>query len=153
MPIVVSAFLIGIIAGLRAMMAPTMITWAACCGWLNLEGTPLHFFSSAITHWLFSLAAVGELVNDKLPKTPSRKVPPQFIARIITGALSGAAIGAASQSIVLGLIAGAVGAVAGTYVGAALRGWLSSSIGKPLPAALIEDAIAIFGGLLIVSHL
>ena len=117
MPIFVSAFLIGIIAGLRAMMAPTMICWAACCGWLNLEGTPLHFFSSA------------------------------------TGALSGAAIGAARQSLVLGLIAGAVGAVAGTYGGAALRGWLSSTIGKPLPAALIEDAIAIFGGLLIVSHL
>jgi len=27
------------------------------------------------------------------------------------------------------------------------------AIGKDLPAALIEDAIAIFGGLLIVSHL
>jgi Predicted membrane protein len=153
MPILVSAFLIGIIAGLRAMMAPAMISWAACCGWLNLEGTTLHFFSSAITRWLFSLAVVGELVSDKLPKTPSRKVPPQFITRIVTGALSGAAIGAANQSLVLGLIAGAIGAVAGTYGGAALRGWLSGTIGKPLPAALIEDAIAIFGGLLIVSHL
>jgi uncharacterized membrane protein len=153
MPILVSAFLIGIIAGLRAMMAPTMITWAACCGWLNLEGTPLHFFSSAITRWLFSLAAFGELVNDKLPKTPSRKVPPQFIARIVMGALSGAAIGAAHQSLVLGLVAGAIGAVAGTFGGAAFRGWLSQAIGKPLPAALIEDAVAIFGGLLIVSHL
>ena len=70
MPIFVSAFLIGIIAGLRAMMAPTMICWAACCGWLNLEGTPLHFFSSAITRWLFSFAAIGELVNDKLPEDP-----------------------------------------------------------------------------------
>jgi uncharacterized membrane protein len=148
-----SAFLIGVIAGLRAMMAPTMISWAACCGWLNLDGTPLHFFSSAITRWLFSLAAIGELINDKLPKTPSRKVPPQFIARIVMGGLSGAAIGAAHQSIVLGLVAGAVGAVAGTLGGAAFRGWLSQTIGKPLPAALIEDAIAIFGGLLIVSHL
>jgi len=153
MPIFVSAFLIGIIAGLRAMMAPTMISWAACCGWLNLEGTSLHFFSSAITRWIFSLAALGELVNDKLPKTPSRKVPPQFIARIVTGALSGAAIGAARQSLVLGLIAGAVGAVAGTLGGAEFRGWLSRTTGKPLVAALIEDAIAIFGGLLIVSHL
>jgi uncharacterized membrane protein len=153
MPILVSAFLIGIIAGLRAVMAPALVSWAAGLGWLNLEGTSLHFFSSAITRWLFSAAAVGELVNDKLPNTPSRKVPPQFIARIVTGALSGAAIGAARQSLVVGLIAGAVGAVAGTYSGAALRGWLSSTIGKPFPAALIEDAIAIFGGLLIVSHL
>ncbi len=49
--------------------------------------------------------------------------------------------------------AGAIGAVAGTLGGAAFRGRLSQTIGKPLPAALIEDAIAIFSGLLIVSHL
>ena len=153
MPVVVSAFLIGIIAGLRAMMAPTIVSWAASCGWLNLEGSSMSFFNSAITRWLFSLAAIGELINDKLPKTPSRKMPPQFIARVVTGGLSGAAIGAARQSLVLGLIAGAIGAVAGTLGGAEFRGWLSRTIGKPLPAALIEDAVAIFGGLLIVSHL
>ena len=100
MPVLVSAFFIGVIAGLRAMMAPAMISWAACCGWLNLEGTSLNFFSSAITRWLFTLAAIGELINDKLPKTPSRKMPPQFIARVVTGGLSGAAIGAARQSLV-----------------------------------------------------
>jgi uncharacterized membrane protein len=153
MPILVSAFLIGIIAGLRAVMAPALVSWAAGLGWLNLEGTSLHFFSSAITRWLFTLGALGELVNDKLPRTPSRKIPPQFITRVLTGALSGAAIGASRQSLVGGLLAGAVGAVAGTLGGAAFRGWLSRAIGKALPAALIEDAIAIFGGLLIVSHL
>jgi len=153
MAILVSAFFIGIIAGLRAIMAPTMISWAAACGWLNLEGTAFNFFSYPITRWLFTLGALGELINDKLPKTPSRKIPPQFITRIITGALSGAALGASRQSLIGGLLAGAIGAVAGTLGGAAFRGWLSRTIGKDLPAALIEDAIAIFGGLLIVSHL
>ncbi|RZU43015.1 DUF4126 domain-containing protein [Edaphobacter modestus] len=153
MAILVSAFLIGIIAGLRAVMAPALVSWAAGLGWLNLEGTSLHFFSSAITRWLFSLGALGELVNDKLPKTPSRKIPPQFITRVVTGALSGAAIGASRESLVGGLLAGAIGAVAGTLGGAAFRGWLSRTISNDLPAALIEDAIAIFGGLLIVSHL
>lgn len=153
MAILVSAFLIGIIAGLRAVMAPALVSWAAGLGWLNLEGTPLSFFSSAITRWLFTLGALGELFNDKLPKTPSRKIPPQFITRVVTGALSGAALGASRQSLVGGLLAGAIGAVAGTLGGAALRGWLSRTIGSSLPAALIEDAIAIFGGLLIVSHL
>lgn len=153
MPILVSAFLIGIIAGLRAVMAPALVSWAAGLGWLNLEGTSLSFFSSAITRWLFTLGALGELVNDKLPKTPSRKIPPQFITRVITGALSGAALGASRQSLVGGLLAGGIGAVAGTLGGAAFRGWLSRTIGKDLPSALIEDAIAIFGGLLIVSHL
>lgn len=153
MTILVSAFLIGIIAGLRAIMAPAVVSWAAGLGWLNLEGTPLSFFSSPIARWLFALAALGELINDKLPKTPSRTIPPQFATRVITGALSGAALGAARQQLVLGLLAGAVGAVAGTLGGASFRGWLSRIIGKDLPAALIEDAIAIVGGLLIVSHL
>jgi uncharacterized membrane protein len=152
-PILVSAFLIGIIAGLRAVLAPALVSWAAGLGWLNLEGTSLHFFSSAIARWLFSLGALGELVNDKLPKTPSRKIPPQFITRVVTGALSGAAIGAARQSLMGGLLAGAIGAVAGTLGGAAFRGWLSRTVNNDLPAALLEDAIAIFGGLLIVSHL
>jgi uncharacterized membrane protein len=47
MLILVSAFLIGIIAGFVAVIALTVISWAAGLGWLNLEGTSLHFFSSA----------------------------------------------------------------------------------------------------------
>jgi uncharacterized membrane protein len=93
-------------------------------------------------------------VNDKLPKTPSRKTPPQFIARIVTGALSGAALGASQQSLVGGLIAGAVGAVAGTLGGAEVRSRLVKAIGgKDLPIALLEDAVAIVGGILIVTHI
>eukprot|EP01031_Cornospumella_fuschlensis_P047743 gene47743-58490_t len=42
-----------------------------------------------------------------------------------------------------GLIAGIVGAVAGTYGGAAARSRLATVFGKDLPAALIEDAVAI----------
>lgn len=93
-------------------------------------------------------------MNDKLPKTPSRKTPPQFIARIVTGALSGAALGASQQSLVGGLIAGAVGAVAGTLGGAEVRSRLVKAIGgKDLPIALLEDAVAIVGGILIVTHI
>jgi len=153
MDILVSAFLIGVIAGLRAVMAPAVVSWAAGLGWINLEGTSFHFFSSAIARWIFTVGALGELANDKLPKTPSRKIPPQFITRVVTGALSGAAIGATQQSWIGGLIAGAIGAVAGTLGGAEFRGWLSRTVGNDLPAALLEDAIAIVGGLLIVSHL
>ena len=137
------AFLIGIVAGLRAMTAPAAVSWAARLGWLNLAGTPLAFFGAAVTPWLFTAAALGELVNDKLPKTGSRKAPPAFIARIVTGALSGAAVGAASHALVPGLILGAVGAVAGTLGGYEFRARLSRAAGKDLPIALLEDAIAI----------
>ena len=137
------ASFIGIAAGLRRMTGPAAVSWAARLGWLNLAGTPLAFFGAAVTPWLFTAAALGELVNDKLPKTGSRKAPPAFIARIVTGALSGAAVGAASHALVPGLILGAVGAVAGTLGGYEFRARLARAAGKDLPIALLEDAIAI----------
>lgn len=151
--LLVLAFLIGIIAGLRAMMAPAVVSWAAGFGWIHVDGTPLNFMAHPVTRWIFAIAAIGELVNDKLPKTPSRKAPPAFIARIVTGALSGATIGASQHAWVSGLIAGALGAVAGTLGGASFRGILARAIGKDFPAALIEDVIAIVGGILIVMHI
>src|SRR6202044_1583868 len=123
--ILVLAFLIGIVAGLRALTAPAAVSWAAHLGLLPLQGTPLAWLGYAFTPYIFTVLALGELFNDKLPKTPSRTVPPQFIARVISGSLVGAAIGAAGQSLVLGLIAGAIGAVAGTLGGAALRSKLA----------------------------
>ncbi|MBT9333188.1 DUF4126 family protein [Paracidobacterium acidisoli] len=154
MSLLVFAFLIGVIAGLRALTAPAVVCWAAALSWLPLEGTPLHFLASPITRWIFTVLAVGELINDKLPKTPSRTAPPSFIVRIITGALSGAALGASQHMLVGGLIAGAIGAVAGTLGGHACRVRLVKATGgKDLPIALLEDAIAIIGGFLIVSHL
>ena len=85
---------------------------------------------------------------------PSRKVPPQFIARIVMGALCGAAIGATSGALAGGLIVGAIGAVAGTLGGAELRGRLvRASGGKDLPIALLEDAIAIALSLWVVTRL
>jgi len=96
------AFLIGVIAGLRAMTAPAVVSWAARLGWLQVENTWLAFLGYAATPYIFSVLAIGELIADKLPNTPSRKAPPGFIARIVTGGLSGAAIGATSASWVVG---------------------------------------------------
>jgi uncharacterized membrane protein len=150
--ILVYAFLIGVIAGLRALMAPTIVSWGAGLGWFSLDGSALHFMASPITRYILSFLAFGELVNDKLPKTPSRKVPPQFIARVVTGAFSGAVLGASRDSLVGGLIAGAIGAVAGTLGGSAVRGTLAKIAGKDLPVALLEDVVAILGALFIVSR-
>ncbi len=153
MSLYILAFLIGLVAGLRAMTAPAAVSWAARLGWLNLQGTPLAFLGAAVTPWIFTAAALGELVNDKLPKTGSRKAPPQFIARIVMGALCGAAVGAASQALVAGVVCGALGAVAGTLGGYEFRARLTRAVGgKGLPIALLEDAIAIALAFWVVSR-
>jgi len=72
----VLALLIGVVAGLRAVMAPAAIAWAARLGWLDLHGSWLAFLGYRWTPWVVSLLALGELVTDQLPGTPSRKVPP-----------------------------------------------------------------------------
>lgn len=137
------ALLLGVVAGLRALTPLAVVSWAARLGILALDGTPLAFFGYAATPWIFTVLAAGELVNDKLPKTPSRKVPAQFGARVVTGALAGAAAGAASHVLVIGLFAGILGAVVGTLGGAAIRGKLAAAFGRDLPAALLEDTVAI----------
>jgi len=144
MSIYLLAFLIGGVAGLRAMTAPAAVSWGAALGWFHLHGTPLAFLGFKFTPYVFSLLAVVELISDQLPRTPSRKVPVQFTARIISGGLCGAAIGAAGGALIGGLVAGAIGAVVGTLVGYELRSRLVRAIGgADLPIALLEDAIAI----------
>lgn len=149
------ASLIGVIAGLRAMTAPAAIAWAAYlqCGGFTLAATPFAFLGSIWAAGLLTLLALFELVGDQLPSTPSRKVPLQFGTRLVMGGLAGAAIGAAHQMLVPGLVAGVIGAVIGTYGGAAIRTGLAKSFGRDLPAALIEDAIAIGGAVLIVCNI
>lgn len=137
------AFLLGVVAGLRSMLAPAVVSWFARSGALPVANSPLAFMGYQFTPIILTVLALGELVVDKLPTTPSRKAPTGFIARIVTGSLSGATIGAAAHSLVLGLILGLVGAVVGTMGGSAARARLAAAFGRDLPAALLEDVVAI----------
>lgn len=151
MGIYMLAFLIGVVAGLRAMTAPAAVSWGAALGWLHLKGTWLAFMGFKFTPYIFTLLAIVELVSDQLPKTPSRKVPQQFGARVLSGALCGAAIGASGGGWVVGLILGGIGAVVGTLGGYEFRSRLARAAGSDLPIALLEDAIAIGAGLWIAA--
>ena len=149
-----AAFLIGVIAGLRSMTAPAVVAWAARLGWLDLHDSPLSFMGSSAAVVVFTLGALGELVADKLPSTPSRKKPAPLIARILLGGLAGAAVAAAgSQSIPLGAVLGAAGGIAGAFGGYEARTRLVRALKVPdFVIAFLEDAVAIGGGLFIVSR-
>jgi uncharacterized membrane protein len=147
------ALLAGVVAGSRTFTAPAAVSWAARLGTLNLGDSWLAFMGYTWTPWIFTLLAIVEMVGDQLPSTPSRKVPMQFGARLVSGALSGATIGVGAGSWIVGLIAGAIGAVIGTLGGAEIRSRMAKAFGRDTPAAFIEDAGAIVLGLIVVLAL
>lgn len=152
--ILLLAFLLGVVAGLRSLTAPAVLAWAAHRNWLNVHNTPLSFMASTAAMLIFVLLAVGELIADQLPSTPSRTAPPGLIARIVMGGLCGAGIAAAGlQSLVVGAILGIVGALIGTFGGFQVRTRLVTAFKVPdLVVATLEDVVAIGGGLFIVSR-
>jgi uncharacterized membrane protein len=145
---------IGVIAGLRALTAPATVSWAAHLGWIQVSGTHFSFMSSIIATAILTLAAIAEIVNDKLPKTPPRTAPPSVIIRIVMGAFAAATLSAGTGgSIAIGALLGAVGALIGTYGGYYVRTATVKALHSPdFVIALVEDAIAICGGLFLASR-
>src|SRR4051794_1145193 len=90
------AFGIGIVAGLRSMTAPAVVAWATAFGWLQLGATPVAFLGTPAARYLLAACMLAELVADKLPFTPSRTRPGPLAVRIASGALAGAALAVAS---------------------------------------------------------
>jgi uncharacterized membrane protein len=154
MTLLLFCFLLGCVDGLRSLMAPAAVCWGAHLGWLHLAGTRISFVGQRGTVILFTLLALVELTVDKLPKTPARTSARGLSARIIFGGLCGAALAvSAGGSLILAAIVGVVGALVGAYGGYNVRHALVTRAHLPdFAVALAEDAIAIAGGLLIVSH-
>jgi len=150
MIVLLLALLIGGVAGLRTFTAPAVVSWAAYLAWLPLAGTPLAFMGSVWAVGILTVLAFVELVIDQLPSAPSRKAPGGFGARILSGALSGAALGASSGWLIAGGVAGIVGAVIGTLGGYAARARLAAAFRRDMPAASIEDSVAIIVAILVV---
>ncbi|RSL15226.1 putative membrane protein [Edaphobacter aggregans] len=153
--IIFFCFLLGCVAGLRTFTAPAVVCWGAHLGWLHFAGTGFGFIDYMVTLIIFTLLALGELISDKLPKTPARTTPPQLIGRILFGGFAGAALSVgAGGALMTGLLAGAVGAAIGTFAGYHMRHALVTQLRLPdLPVAIMEDLLAIAGGLFLVSHI
>lgn len=139
--IYVFMLLIGVAAGLRAATPLAAISWAAYLGWFSLAGTWAWWFGTIWVATVLTLLAIAELVSDQLPNTPSRKVPMQFGARVVVGAICGALL---PGNWIVGAILGAIGAVIGTLGGYEARKRLVAATGgKDLPIALLEDLVCI----------
>jgi uncharacterized membrane protein len=149
------AFSIGVIAGLRALTAPMVVSWAARLKWVDLDGTWATFLGGALAPAPLTVLAAGELVTDPLPKTPSRRTPVPFTARVLSGAFSSAVLATGiGESPWLGALFGALGAVLGTLGGYSARTGLVKALKVPdVAVAIPEDFVAVVGGFLIVAFL
>ena len=145
---------IGIVAGLRSLTGPAAIAWAAHLGWLDLQGSHLAFMASTAAVVVFSLLAIGELIGDKLPKTPRRTAIAPLLARIFSGALCGACLGATvHRSLLPACLLAGVGGVIGAFAGYEIRRRLVSQLHfRDFIVAVGEDLIAIGLACFIVSR-
>ncbi|MFN6558711.1 MAG: hypothetical protein RMY28_002750 [Nostoc sp. ChiSLP01] len=132
----ISAFFLGLVAGLRSLTAPAALFLAR----------------GGIIGIVLAVLAVGELIADKLPQIPSRTSPPALIARILSGGIVGWLItGANSSFAIVGALFGVVGALVGAYGGRAVRIAAIEKLGS-IPAALAEDVVAIALAAFIVTR-
>jgi uncharacterized membrane protein len=143
--IFVFAIGIGIVAGLRSLLAPAVVAWAAHFDLLNLQGSPLAFMGSRAAVAIFSIFAIGELVADKLPKTPKRTAFAPLLARVLLGGLSGATLFAAAVKLLIaGALLGGTGGVIGAFLGYEIRRRLVNSLHiRDFFVAICEDLVAI----------
>jgi len=142
---------IGVVAGLRPMIALAAMAWAVKRGRIRIEPSPFVWVLSAAVSKRIAQLAISELIIDKLPFTPSRLRPKPLTLRIVTGTICGAAVnGTAKRSIADGAILGGVGGLAGALMGYQIRKRLSRDL-PDFAVALLEDAVAVGGGALVVT--
>jgi uncharacterized membrane protein len=152
------AFLIGVLAGLRSVMPVAATTWAAHLGWLRLRN-PLSWLGGTPAVVVFTVLALAEIVYDKLPNTPKRTAPAGLIARIVAGSFAGATLAmACDQGLARGAILGIGGALVGTFGGYHIRMRLVKALGtwdqSPLAdrVGVVEDLVALGGSFWLLSR-
>ena len=119
--------------------------------------TPLRLLTYRSVMSIFVFLAIAELIVDKLPNTPPRTAAMGLGARVVMGALAGGAIALGSTAGVSGLVGavlGVIGAIGAAYAGYSIRRGLVAQTHLPdYVVAVVEDLLAISGGLYLVSRL
>ena len=132
----VAALLLGIVAGLRTLTAPAVLLLVRGAGW---------------PAYVLAVGALLEYAGDLNPKTPPRTAFVGLTARLISGGFCGWALTAAVRVPITGIVLGVCGALIGAYGGLAVRRMEISVIGR-VPAAVLEDIVAIIAAVAIVVH-
>lgn len=140
---------LGLIAGMRTMMAPAAAGWGLARH--PTESRAVGLVSSSTVTKVLMVMAAGELIVDKLPWTPDRIALPSLAGRVISGAVCGAFGSNASRNdAVIGGFAGGLSAVGSAYASFHIRQRLSREF-PDLTVAIAEDALAVTGAVIIAN--
>ncbi len=141
-------------AGLRGMSAPAFLSYYLSHGGNEkLGGTSFSLLADERVSALLGMAAVGEMIADKLPFVADRTDLGPLVGRAVSGALVGAAIFTnEGEQPLTGAAIGAVTAIASTLLSYQLRTRATSMLRIPnVLAGLLEDGIVVGAGSRLVS--
>lgn len=146
----------GAVTGLRSMTGPALVSRSLAGGLLGGMGKTVRprWFGTRTTAKTLAVLAVGELIADKLPFVPDRTSTGPLLGRFVGGGICGAAICVANdESPWMGVLLGGLAATGAAFAGREFRR-IAAEKGKPdLPVALVEDIVAIGGGLSAIGSL
>jgi uncharacterized membrane protein len=135
----IRSFLIGVVAGMRAMTPLAAVADAARRRTLPPGNGALALLARPVVSAGAAVMAAGELAGDKMPSAPDRIIVPGLAARLVTGAMAGAALAPREQRVPAALL-GMVGAVGGAYLTFDVRMWAMRRFGQ-VSTGLVEDAV------------
>ena len=121
-----------------------LLNWTSRIG-VDAESALEQFLDAPASRVVASTLALGEIVGDKLPFTPSRLAAGPLIGRIVIGGLAGAALCQRNRvSPVVGMAIGATAASVGSAAGFYARKTLDKIKFVPdFVWASAEDALAL----------
>jgi uncharacterized membrane protein len=137
---------LGAASGLRSMAAPAGLSRRLAGSRGDRPGGVLaDLLARTPTRSLLEMAALGEMIADKLPGIPDRIEPGPLLGRAVFGALAGGVLARRNrESGALGALLGGAAALLAAHAGFRARRALTRTAGLPdLPVALCEDALAL----------
>jgi uncharacterized membrane protein len=125
-----SAVLLGAATGGRSMLGLATVAWTGPDNpWVRR---------------LAVLAAVGELVADKLPHVPSRTSPPVLAERIVVAAVAAGVLARRTgRPLTADAVVAATAAVASSVAGVRWRAYAQQRGRSGIGAAVVEDVVCI----------
>jgi uncharacterized membrane protein len=141
------SFLIGLVAGQRAMTPLALVAGAARRDRLPHDAPARALLAHPLVASGTVALAAAEMAGDKMRTAPDRIILPGLIARTATAAFAGAALAPAEQRKSAALLAAAT-AIAASYVGFSLRMRALRRYGQT-KSGFVEDALVLGSGLAI----